>query len=258
MTRHDDCASLGGLLAYGRAMSESRCISCGRRKGRRTCPALAGLICPTCCGTKRLHEIACPSDCTYLATAQQHPPAVVQRRHEREARFLIPLIQDLSERQYRLFLFVQGVIARHRPAALQRLTDLDIADAVHALAATLETERRGIIYEHSASSLPAQRLEQDLNAAVELQRKNGTTSLDLDFVTVLQRTERACRDAGTALGGGGAAYLNLILDGSLRNIALLPGDTKPQDQRGSTTPGNSPGSEGSGLSPNTAKSLIVP
>ena len=239
--------------------SDNRCISCGKRKGRRTCPALTGLICPTCCGTKRLHEIACPSDCTYLATAQQHPPALVQRRHEREARFLVPLIRDLSERQYRLFLFVQGVIARHRPEALQRLTDLDVADAVHALAATLETERRGIIYEHSASSLPAQRLEQGLKAAIEAQRKNGPTSLDLDFVTVLHRTERACRDAGAALGGGDGAYLHLILDGILRSIAEHAVESKPDgQQQDSTIAGNAPSSESSDPPSNTAKGLIVP
>lgn len=240
-------------------MADNRCISCGKRKGRRTCPALSGLICPTCCGTKRLHEIACPSDCTYLATAKQHPPALVQRRHEREARFLVPLIQDLSERQYRLFLFVQGVIARHRPEALQRLTDLDVADAVHALAATLETERRGIIYEHSASSLPALRLEKELKAAIEAQRKNGPTSLDLDFVTVLHRTERACRDAGAALGGGDGAYLHLILDGILRSIAEHAVESKPNDQqRGSTMTGNAPSSESSASPSKTAKGLIVP
>jgi hypothetical protein len=60
------------------------------------------------------------------------------------------------------------------------------------------------------------------------------------------------------LGGGDGAYLNLILDGILRNIAQHPDESKSQSQRGSTTPGNSPGSEGSDLSPNTAKGLIVP
>lgn len=42
------------------------CVSCGKRKGKRSCPALAGLICPRCCGTKRIVEIACPPTCPYL------------------------------------------------------------------------------------------------------------------------------------------------------------------------------------------------
>lgn len=43
------------------------CVSCGQRKGKRSCPALGGLICPKCCGTKRVVEIHCPPDCRYLS-----------------------------------------------------------------------------------------------------------------------------------------------------------------------------------------------
>ena len=46
------------------------CPLCGKRNARRACPALGHLICAVCCGTKRLTEIACPSDCGYLATAR--------------------------------------------------------------------------------------------------------------------------------------------------------------------------------------------
>ena len=231
-------------------MADSRCISCGRRKGRRVCPALAGSICPACCGTKRLGEIACPPDCTYLATARHHPPAVVQRRQEREARFLVPLIHNLSERQHRLFLFVQSVIVRARPSALPPLTDRDVADAAAALAATLETERRGIIYEHHAASLPAQRLEQDLVAAVETHRKNGPASLDRDLVTVLRRTERAARAAAEHLVGGDEAYLDLV-EQTLRHVAQQSGADESQPHGageaatqpdGAAEPGKTPGS----------------
>ena len=42
------------------------CVFCGRRKGKRTCPALAGSICSACCGQHRLSKIQCPSDCAHL------------------------------------------------------------------------------------------------------------------------------------------------------------------------------------------------
>ena len=42
------------------------CVFCGQRKGKRTCPALAGSICSTCCGQHRLSKIQCPSDCAHL------------------------------------------------------------------------------------------------------------------------------------------------------------------------------------------------
>ena len=42
------------------------CIYCERRKGKRTCPALGGMICTQCCGEHRLREITCPRDCVHL------------------------------------------------------------------------------------------------------------------------------------------------------------------------------------------------
>lgn len=44
----------------------STCTHCGQRKGKRSCPALAGAICSRCCGQHRLVEIPCPSDCVHL------------------------------------------------------------------------------------------------------------------------------------------------------------------------------------------------
>src|SRR5215470_8411305 len=60
------------------------CPLCGVRRARRGCPALDKQICAVCCGTKRLVQIHCPSDCTWLASAREHPPAVVVRRHQRD------------------------------------------------------------------------------------------------------------------------------------------------------------------------------
>ncbi|HZC67599.1 MAG TPA: hypothetical protein VE201_03175 [Nitrospirales bacterium] len=42
------------------------CVYCHTRKGKRSCPALSGLICSTCCGENRLTKINCPADCPYL------------------------------------------------------------------------------------------------------------------------------------------------------------------------------------------------
>ena len=61
-----------------------KCSLCGRRRGRRACPALGESICAACCGTKRLVEISCPPECSYLRSSQAHPPAAVQRQRERD------------------------------------------------------------------------------------------------------------------------------------------------------------------------------
>lgn len=41
----------------------AQCCLCGQ-SGKRACPAKGGLICTTCCGSKRGTQIDCPPDCT--------------------------------------------------------------------------------------------------------------------------------------------------------------------------------------------------
>jgi len=191
-------------------MPANTCPSCEHRRGRRACPALGKAICSHCCGTKRLTIINCPPDCGYLASARTHPPAIIQRRQRREARLLIPLIRDLSPRQHQLFFFLQSLIDQYRPTALPPLYDVDVADAVAALAKTLETERKGIIYHHKAKSLPAQRLESELKVALDKQRDDAKVPIDKDIVIALRRTEQAARQAKEALAGTDTDYLELI------------------------------------------------
>src|SRR6266550_3293148 len=134
------------------------CPLCGTRKERRACPALHQTICAVCCGTKRLIEIQCPDDCVYLTSAREHPAAVVKRQQEHDVALLLPTIEKMTERQYQLFFLFQNLIARHTPEGFSRLVDDDVADAAAAVASTLETAARGVIYEHAAQSAPAQRL----------------------------------------------------------------------------------------------------
>src|SRR5947208_4605320 len=47
-------------------MASVKCVYCHTSKGKRTCPALGGLICSVCCGEHRLISINCPADCPYL------------------------------------------------------------------------------------------------------------------------------------------------------------------------------------------------
>lgn len=192
-------------------MGSITCPSCGRRKGRRACPALGRPICTVCCGSKRLVEIRCPSDCAYLAVAEQHPPAVVQRRRERQGRWLASVVDGLTQAQYQLFLFVQVSIAAHATRAAWPLLDRDVEEAARALASTFETASKGIIYEHQAASLPAQRLAADVRAAIEALGREGRPARDDDVASALQRTERAAQKAGREFGGE-RAYLDLLAE----------------------------------------------
>ena len=180
------------------------CPLCRTRKAKRACPALDQSICAVCCGTKRLTEINCPSTCTYLSASRSHPPAVVQRRQEKDLRFLLPLLAELSDQQYRLLLFFQGLIVQHAASAVPSLIDSDVAEGTAALAATLETAGKGIIYQHQAASLPAQRLVTRLEAAFkELVNQAGSAAaaLERDAAIALRRISNAANDARKGLPG---------------------------------------------------------
>jgi hypothetical protein len=155
-------------------------------------------ICAVCCGTKRLTEIACPSDCPYLSSARAHPAAVVQRQQERDMAFVLPRISDLSETQYRLFLLVQAIVLQHAENAVPALLDADVAEAVATVAATIETARSGIIYEHQARSMPAQRLAAEVgNAVMDIARRAGSDAsrVERDAAVALRHIERVAREA---------------------------------------------------------------
>ncbi len=66
----------------------SKCVYCHQRKGKRSCPALNGLICSQCCGEHRLSRISCPPDCAYLDTGNDY-------QQKRLAEQFAPVRRDL-------------------------------------------------------------------------------------------------------------------------------------------------------------------
>jgi hypothetical protein len=186
------------------------CPVCNHRKPRRHCPALARSICPVCCGTKRLVEINCPESCVYLATARANPAAVVRKQQDTDAMTLMPTIHKLTERQYQLFFLFHSVIARHRPEGFARLVDDDVADAAGAVAATLETAAKGVIYEHAAPSPVAQKLAGELTALLAEVRGQGATVYDGEAAVTLRAIEQGGRVIRQVAGGTDTAYLALM------------------------------------------------
>jgi hypothetical protein len=149
-----------------------------------------------------------------LSSARAHPAAVLQRRREKDLRFVLPLVADLSEAQYRLLLLFQLVTTRHAERATFRLTDRDVADGAAAAAATLETAGKGIIYEHQATSLPAQQLASELLAALDEVLKEAASragAIERDAAAALRRLEQGARTAAKALPDDEApVYLSLL------------------------------------------------
>ena len=184
------------------------CPLCRTRKARRTCPALRESICAVCCGTKRLTEIDCPRSCVHLTAARQHPPAVARRQMEQDAAILLPTVRHLSETQQQIFLVLQSVIAAYVPDGFVRLVDADAAEAAGSLAATLETAARGVIYEHAAAALPAQRLAKVIRLAIEELERRGTTIRPEDAAAALRAIEAGARQAAAGGGATDTTYLD--------------------------------------------------
>lgn len=170
------------------------CPLCGTRKARRGCPAVGQQICAVCCGTKRLVQIRCPSDCTWLASAREHPPAVVVRQQQRDIGTLVQSMRDFSERQSQLFFLVNSFVVNYEPPEFQPLLDEDVVEAADALAATYETASRGVIYDHRPASLPAERLCTALKPLLAEAGKGGGSAFERDVAVVLRRIAEAARE----------------------------------------------------------------
>ena len=109
------------------------CVLCRQRKGKRFCPAVYNLICPTCCGTHRLKKLNCPSSCPYLRQAKALEMA------QREAEWA----QKSSERaeiEQRLTAFALEEAISTFATEHPDLTDAEAISALQAVQDAVERE----------------------------------------------------------------------------------------------------------------------
>jgi hypothetical protein len=108
-------------------MPARRCSSCDRRKGKRACPALGGVICPRCCGSKRIVEIRCPPTCRHLQHERYQGERFFDPGHpwfQRYAR-----THDEGADRFSALLFLDTSIA----AYFRRNPDMTLAQLLRAL-----------------------------------------------------------------------------------------------------------------------------
>ncbi len=148
-----------------------KCILCGKRKGKRFCPAKNTLICAQCCGEKRVVEIACPADCVYLKSGQSYQTVkkyVAQMDQEEDPIRRRKLLETNQRFSALLFEIEQVVI--HFTQGLHAFQDKSILEAVRLLEETYKTEEKGLIYEHQSADPLAQALFTDLRELLEGKR----------------------------------------------------------------------------------------
>jgi hypothetical protein len=137
---------------------------------------------------------------------------------------LLPTIRRLTERQHQLFFLFHSVISRYRPEGFGRLADEDVADAAAAVAATLETAAKGVIYQHAAQSAVAQQLAGQLTGLLKQIRDEGATVYDGEAALALRAIEQGARTIG---GAAGKADTYLDLMGRVLQVNRSPRATEP-------------------------------
>jgi hypothetical protein len=125
----------------------------------------------------------------YLTSARDHPPAAAVRQQRSDVALLTQAMQDLNDRQARLLVALCRFVVAYQPSELHRLADQDVEEAASALAATLETATRGVIYEHAPPSPSASRLSAELRPLIQEAVKGGGTSAERDASVALRKFE---------------------------------------------------------------------
>jgi len=150
---------------------------------------------------------------------------------------LLPGMMGLSDGQQRLFLLSLTLIHRFRGDGLEAARDVDVADAAGALASTYETESKGLIYEHRAGSLPAQRMATELRVVLDKVGREQPSAFVRDAAAVLRRLEQLARGAAKTSPGDPLFFLNLVgrVADRISSVAGASAASEPAD--GSETTG---------------------
>ncbi len=150
-----------------------KCVLCNRRKGKRHCPAKSSFICAQCCGEKRVVEVDCPRDCTFLESGQDYQ---TQKKYLHQLRGDNPVraqrhLETLGRFGHVLFGLEVTVLEFSR--GLNSLRDKVVLEAARLLLRTYRTESRGIIFEHTHTDPLVESLARDLKSFLEEARQGS-------------------------------------------------------------------------------------
>ena len=161
-----------------------KCLLCDKRKAKRYCPAKRAEICPVCCGEKRGVEINCPLDCRYFVEGQkQHHMKVMHQRVRKEGAGTYVRRAELYRLNPEIFARLEMTFAR----AFRENNDIKNEDLVRALelvSKTLETEKKGLIYQHQGDNSFANVISDNVLAVISEFKDSpdvGANRVTLDY-----------------------------------------------------------------------------
>ena len=102
------------------------------------------------------------------------------------------------------------MVLSYKPEGLGRLTDSDVALATGALASSLETAGKGVIFEEATPSVVAEGLRRALKPVIEEITKNGGSRGEREVAIVLRGMERGARHDGGHIPEGETSYLEMV------------------------------------------------
>jgi len=137
------------------------CAICGNRRPRRSCPAVHGDICPTCCGEGRETTLRCPLECEHLRESRKHDKPVVLEPGQVPNRD-IPVTEEFLESREELLAAISTALLQ-TALGTEGVVDFDVRDAIEALIRTHRTLAAGIQYH----TRPENRLAAALYDAVQ-------------------------------------------------------------------------------------------
>ena len=161
-----------------------KCILCEKRKPKRYCPAKRTSICPVCCGEKRGVEINCPLDCPYFVEGQKHhQQKMLHQRIKKEGVQSYVRKAELYKHNPELFARLEkGFVSIFR--ADKSLTNSDLVSGLDLAKKTLETEKKGFIYQHQSGNEYADEISNHVLSIVSEYKDNpdvGPKRITLDF-----------------------------------------------------------------------------
>ena len=116
----------------------------------------------------------------------------------------------LSEQQLQLFFLLQSMVLSYKPEGLARIVDSDVALATGALAGSLETASKGLIFEEATASVVAEGLRRAMKPVIDEMTKNGGSRAEREVAIVLRAMERGAKHEGGHIPDGEASYLDLV------------------------------------------------